>query len=82
MTRLPIAFVAVPALLMLSGCHSATQQTPQGKTVATPIPAPIVTGTDAQKKADEDLWREVEKKRRKSKSANLNKTKAYQNYIP
>jgi hypothetical protein len=81
MNRSTVLGATLAALLTLVGCNTSTQSAPLGKTF-TPIPVHTVTPTDAQKKADEKLWRDVEEKKRKSKSANLNKTKAYQNYIP
>ena len=83
MSRLTILPATFAALLMLAGCNGTTQTTPSGKTIATPAPASAITGTDAQRAADEKLWRDVEEKKRKSKSAYISKKNgAYQNYVP
>ncbi len=86
MSRITILSATLAALVMLSGCNGTPQPASPAKTsvppVVAPVPAPLVTGTEAQKQADEKLWREVEENKRKSKSAYLNKTKAIDNYIP
>ena len=78
-----IAFLTLMTLFPLAGC------TPSAPTPAAPIvpaatpssqPAPAVS--DAAKKEDQRFKREVEAKRRKSKSADIDKTNAYRNYVP
>ncbi len=88
MSHLKIVPVTFAALLTLCGCNStptpATATTP-AKTAVAPVATPIIPGTDAQRlAADEKLWRGVEekKKKRKSGSAYVIKSKAYTQYIP
>ncbi len=87
MSRITILSATFAALVMLSGCNGTPRPAaPAAKSsvpsVVAPVPTPLVTGTEAQRQADEKLWRDVEEKKRKSKSAYLNKTKAIDTYIP
>lgn len=82
MNRIPVVFAALAASLMLSGCKSAPQPVSPTSPPFSAAPTPAATRTDEQVAADKKFLEDVEKKKRKSHSAYINKTKAYQNYIP
>lgn len=82
MSRIPVVFAALAASLMFSGCKSAPQPISPTSPPVSVAPSPAATRTDEQVEADRKFLEDVEKKKRKSHSAYINKTKAYQNYIP
>lgn len=82
MSRVPIVIAALAASLMSSGCKNSPQTFSPASPPVTVAPSPTTTRSDAQLEADRKFLRDVEEKKRKSHSAYLNKTKAYQNYLP
>ena len=82
MNRTPIAFATLAALLMFAGCKSSPQPVSPTSPPVTAAPTPTAARSDEQVEADRKFLQDVEKKKRKSHSAYINKTKAYQNYIP
>ncbi len=68
--------------LALVGCTANTPAAPQpAKPSAAPV-TPNPPTSDAAKQEDERLEREIAAKRKKSKSADLDKTDAYRKYVP
>ena len=82
MSRIPVVLAALAALLMFSGCKNSPQSLSPASTPITAAPSPAITRSDAQLEADRKFLKDVEEKKRKSHSAYINKTKAYQNYLP
>ncbi len=82
MSRTPVVFAALAASLMLAGCKNSPQPLSPASQPVTAAPSPATTRSDAQVEADRKFLRDVEEKKRKSHSAYINKTKAYQNYLP
>lgn len=81
MTRIHVVPITLMALMALSGCTPSTPSTPApAKTVVPSQPTPSVS--DAAKEEDERFRRGVEAKRRKSHSADIDKTNSYRNYVP
>ena len=82
MSRIPVVFATLAASLMFSGCKSNLQPASPTQPPVSAAPSPPSARTDEQVEADKKFLADVEKKKRKSHSAYINKTKAYQNYIP
>ena len=82
MSRISVVFAALAASLMFSGCKSNLQPVSPTSPPVSAVPSPPAARTDEQVEADKKFLADIEKKKRKSHSAYINKTKAYQNYIP
>ena len=82
MRRFPVVFAILAAPLMFVGCKNAPQPASPTSSPVSAAPAPTATRTDEQVEADKKFLEDVQKKKLKSHSAYINKTKAYQNYIP
>jgi hypothetical protein len=83
MTRIQIASLTFTALLPLCGCKTSTPPaSPPPNPAISPNSQPTSSVSDAAKQEDERFRREVEVKRRKSHSADIDKTNAYRNYVP
>lgn len=82
MSRFLVVFATLAASLMFAGCKSAPQPASPTNAPVSVVPPPTATRTDEQVEADKKFLEDVQKKKLKSHSAYINKTKAYQNYIP
>lgn len=82
MTSTRIVTFTFVALLPLCGCKSKTTPPQPGQTTVAPASQPVPSVSDAARKEDERFRREVEAKRRKSHSADIDKTDAYRKYQP
>ena len=82
MSRTPVVFATLAASLMFAGCKSTPQPVSPSSPPVSAAPTPTATRSDEQVEADKKFLEDVKKKKLKSHSAYINKTKAYQNYIP